>query len=85
MNASHVGVSAVPESGTVLDGTVSVCPPGHVDTRVWTGGCVLSRVEVSQEQGRGAAALLPAPAGLVDCLCDPGQHIQCFTAWIEYK
>lgn len=37
----------------------------------------------SEPEGGGAKALLPAPAGLVDSLCNPGQHIQRFTAYIE--
>lgn len=42
-----MGVCAVPEPGPVLDGMVSVCPLGWVDTRAWTGGTVLCGVEVS--------------------------------------
>lgn len=72
MNISHVGVSAVPESVTILDGAVSVCPPDPVDRCGQTGRRVLCRVEVSQEHGRGAAASRLAPAGLLDCLCASG-------------
>lgn len=62
---------------------MSVCPPGPVDRCGQTGRRVLCRVEVSQEHGRGAAASLLAPAGLVDCLCAPVPRLQCVPACSE--
>lgn len=82
MCISHVGVSA--SSGITLDGMVSACLPGQVDTRASTGGCVLCRVEVSWEQGRGPRTW--PPAGLAHhYLCGPGQHVQCLPSGIEKK
>lgn len=47
---SHVGVSA--SSGIILDGMVSACPLGQVDTRASTGGRLLCGV-VYSELGTG--------------------------------